>query len=396
MISFKEAQEIIIGLAASFCTETVSLEKALGRALAEPVTADRDYPPFNRASMDGYVMKYADVEKGVLKLEVIETIFAGQVPQTAINSGQCYKIMTGAAVPVGADMIIQRENITGNDKYITIQPGKYKAFQQISKQGEDVKEGECIVTPPITCTPAMISVLAALGKATVAVKKLPEVAVFTTGNEVVPVGEPVSSLQIRNSNQYMLRALLQQWGIEPFLCEHIQDDKKDLYEMLSKGLSGDIIIISGGVSAGDADFVPEILESLGVKKLFHKVAIKPGKPIWCGHIPGGAVVFALPGNPLSGLVTFTLFVENYLSHCLGFTKPQIVVLPLTVERIKKSNQDEFFPVAINYPPFGIIPVSYNGSGDILAAIHADGIAHHPASFDVISPQTLIEVRLFKK
>jgi len=126
MISFKEAQEIIIGLAAPFGTETVSLEKALGRVLAEPVTADRDYPPFNRASMDGYAMKYTDIEKGIFELEMIETIFAGQLPQTALKSGQCYKIMTGAAVPVSADMIIQRENITGNDNHITIRPGKYK------------------------------------------------------------------------------------------------------------------------------------------------------------------------------------------------------------------------------------------------------------------------------
>jgi len=395
MISFKEAQEIIIDLAAPFGTETVSLEKALGRVLAEPVTADRDYPPFNRASMDGYAMKYTDIEKGIFELEMIETIFAGQLPQTALKSGQCYKIMTGAAVPVSADMIIQRENITGNDNHITIRPGKYKPFQQISKQGEDVKGGERIAMPPLTCTPALVSALAALGKATVAVRKLPEVAIFTTGNEVVPVGGHVSPLQIRNSNQYMLRALVQQWGIAPFLCDHIRDDKKDLYESLSKALSGDIIIISGGVSAGDADFVPEILESLGVKKLFHKVAIKPGKPIWFGHTPGGAVVFALPGNPLSGLVAFILFVELYLSHCLG-SMTQIVALPLTAGRIKKSNLDEFFPVTVCYAPLGIAPVSFNGSGDILAAITADGIAHHTASIDVISPQTLIGVRLFKK
>jgi molybdopterin molybdotransferase len=297
MITFKEAQEIIIGLSKSFGTEAVPLINATGRILAEPVLADRDYPPFNRATMDGYALNYNDVKKGILEFIVVETIFAGQVPKIEIESGQCYKIMTGAAVPAGADMIIQREHVEDNNGYITMPPGNYKPYHQISRRGEDVKEGACIVNPPATCTPAIISALAALGKTTVMVEKLPRVAVFTTGNEIVAVGQPVSSFQIRNSNQYMFLSLLQKWAIKPFLCEHIKDDRTDLYEMLSKGLTGDCIIISGGVSAGDADYVPEILETLGVKKLFHKIAIKPGKPFWCGHVPGGAMVFALPGNP---------------------------------------------------------------------------------------------------
>ncbi len=396
MITFKEAQQIITGLSGSFGTETVVLENALGRILAEPVVADRDYPPFNRATMDGYAMQLDDIEKGIVEFKVVENIFAGQVSIIGLTSGQCYKIMTGAAVPESANMVIQMENIIDNGESIKILPGNYKPFQQIAKQGEDVKEGECIVSTPVNCTPAVISVLAALGKATVKMEKLPRVAVFTTGNEIVPVGEPVSIGQIHNSNQYMFLALLQKWGIKPFLSEHIRDDKKELFEMLSKGITGDIIIISGGVSAGDADYVPEILELLGVKKLFHKVAIKPGKPFWCGHVPGGVMVFALPGNPFSGLVTFTLFVETYLSHCFGLANPEYVLLPLDGHHDKKSNQDEFFPVAIRNFPLSVLPLSFNGSGDILAALQADGIAHHPAAIDVLSSQSPVYVRLFKK
>jgi molybdopterin molybdotransferase len=396
MITFKEAQEIIIGLSKSFGTESIALENALGRILTEPIVADRDYPPFNRATMDGYAMQLEDIEKGIVEFKVVENIFAGQVSTIGLNSGQCYKIMTGAAVPESANMVIQRENIIDNGEFIKIHPGNYKPFQQIAKQGEDVKEEECIVSPPVNCTPAVISVLAALGKAAVKIEKLPRVAVFTTGNEIVPVGEPVSSFQIHNSNQYMLCALLQKWGIKPFLCAHIRDDKKELFEMLSKGITGDIIIISGGVSAGDADYVPEILESLGIKKLFHKVAIKPGKPLWCGQVPGGVMVFALPGNPFSGLVTFTLFVETYLSHCFGLANPESVTLPLNGQHVKKSNLDEFFPVAIRNFPLSVFPLSFNGSGDIIAALQADGIAHHPAAVDILSTKTPVHVRMFKK
>ncbi len=395
MITFKEAQEIITGLSRSFGTEMVALKNALGRTLAEPVLADRDYPPFNRATMDGYALQFNDIEKGIVEFEIIETIFAGQLSAVESTSGQCYKIMTGAGVPASADMIIQRENVLDNGDSIKIQPGNYKPFHQISKKGEDVKAGACVVNPPVKCTPSVISALAALGKATVKVEKLPRVAVFTTGNEIVAVGEPVAPGQIRNSNQYLFRALLQNWQIEPFLCEHVKDDKKALYEMLSEGITGDLVIISGGVSAGDADYVPEILESLGVKKLFHKVAIKPGKPFWCGHTPDGSMVFALPGNPFSGLVTFMLFVETYLSHCFGFTGHGPVMLPLKGERIKKSNLDEFFPVSIFYKPLSIMPLSFNSSGDILAALHADGIAHHPNGMDIISSGTPVEVRLFR-
>ncbi len=396
MITFKEAQEIIIGLSGSFGTEVVALESALDRILAEPVLADRDYPPFNRATMDGYAMQLGDIEKGILEFSVAETIFAGQTSQFELNSGQCYKIMTGAAVPGSANMIIQRELVVDSGGSVKIPPGNYKPFQQISKQGEDVRTGECIVKPPVMCTPAVISALAALGKGTVMVEKLPRTAIFTTGDEIVKVNEPVTPTQIRNSNQYMFRAMLQKWKIEPSLCEHIRDDKNELYELLSQGLTGDVVIISGGVSAGDADYVPEVLESLGVKKLFHKVAIKPGKPFWCGHIPDGAVVFALPGNPFSGLVTFTLFVETYLSYSLGLADPDSITLPLNGGRVKKSGQDEFFPVTIGNTPSSVTALSFNGSGDILAALHADGIAHHPQHIETIAAQTPVDVRLFRK
>lgn len=396
MLTYKEAQEIIIGFSKSFGTESVALERALGRVLAEPVAADRDYPPFNRATMDGYAVHLTDLEKGIREFTVAETIFAGQASEIKLASGQCYKIMTGAAVPPSANLIIRREDTIENKTSVIIQSDQYSAFQHIARQGEDAKVGEHVIRPSTSCTPAVISVLAALGKATVIVEKLPQVALFTTGNEIVPVESAVTAVQIRNSNQYLLRSLLQKWDIEPFLCEHIRDDKKNLFEMLQKGLAGDFMITSGGVSAGDADYVPEILESLGVKKLFHKVAIKPGKPIWCGHVPGGVMVFALPGNPFSSLVTFTLFVETYLSHCFSAVNPGLVNLPLMGQRSKKSDIDEFFPVSVRQSPPGVMPLSFNGSGDIITALLADGIAEHPAELNILSTLSTVSVHKFRK
>jgi molybdopterin molybdotransferase len=396
MLTFQEAQEEIIKLAGSFGTEVVLLEMSLGRTLAEPIFADQDYPPFNRATMDGYAMHFADITAGILEFIIVETIFAGQVSNLRLATAQCYKIMTGASVPSTADIVIQREIVVEQNNTITIRRDHYKAYQNISKKGEDIASGACVINPHLIITPAAISAMAAVGKMMVIVEKLPKVALFTTGNEIVDIDKPVSFGQIRNSNQYLLKALLKNWRIVPFLCNHIKDDKDEISRLFSQGITADIMLVSGGVSAGDADFVPEILESLGVKKLFHKVAIKPGKPIWCGQMPGGAMVFALPGNPFSSLVTFTLFVETYLSYSLGAGNPGTLELPFHGNRVKKSNVVEFFPVSVREFPLSAFPLSFNGSGDILAALAADGIAQHPADTASLTPGAPITVRMFKK
>lgn len=394
MISYKDAQALIASHAASFGTETVPLQLVLGRIIAEPVMADRDYPPFNRATMDGYALRLEDLKNGIRNFMIAETIFAGEVTYNNLEAGSCYKIMTGAPVPESANIVIRREDTSSHGNTVRMLSEDHKLFQNIARQGEDIKAHAQVLTPPIKGTPAVISALAALGKASVKVQKLPRVALFTTGNEVVSINEPVSASQIRNSNEYLLKSLLKQWNIEPFICQHIKDDKADLEKIIKEGLAGNIVIISGGVSAGDADFVPEILEKLGVKKLFHKVAMKPGKPIWCGRVDNGAMVFALPGNPFSSMVDFILFVETYLADCLGSTA-STVTLPFAGERTKTSNLDEFFPVIIRPAPFEAAPISFNGSGDILAALVASGIAHHPAPVGSLTPGMLVTISVFK-
>lgn len=389
MLTLQQAQQMVLENARTFGTETILLDDAPGRVLAEPVIADRNYPPFNRATMDGYALSIKDLEKGTRKFYIEEVIYAGHESLKALTEGRCYKIMTGAAVPDSANIIIRREDTSESENEVQINIDTFKPYQFIARSGEDVTSGTTITSEARVCNPAIISALASIGKSEVVVRKLPSVAVFTTGDEIVPVDSQVTPVQIRNSNQHMVRALLKKWQIVPFLVEHIIDDKQLLHEAFLKAIQADIIIISGGVSAGDADFVPGALEKLGVQKLFHKVAIKPGKPLWCGITPAKGMVFALPGNPFSSLVTFTLFVETYLRQCfLGQQQPE-VTMPFLGIRSKKSSLDEFFPVQFQHSPMAAAPLSINSSGDILAAFHADGIMHHPASVSQLNRGDLL-------
>jgi molybdopterin molybdotransferase len=312
MLNYKEARQQIISLAKSFGTETIGLEDADGRVLSEDIYADRDYPPFNRSAMDGYAIHTNDWEAGIRNFKLQQVIYAGQSEQANLSPGTCYKIMTGAPVPLSANAVIRREDAVQIDDAVSFNVEIVNPFQNIAKQGEDIKSGGHILDAHHRCTPVIISLLASLGKNRIKVEKLPKVAVFTTGDEIVDPGSAITANQIRNSNQYLLKSLLNKWLIKPVVNGHIIDNKTQLINKLSQVLDFDLIITCGGVSAGDADYLPDVLTGLGVKKLFHKVAIKPGKPIWCGQMPNGGLVFALPGNPFSCMVTFKLFIEAFL------------------------------------------------------------------------------------
>ena len=387
MLSFGEAQKIIRSLAHSFGTEKLLLEDAVGRVLAEDVYADRNYPPFNRAAMDGYAIRLDDFLQGQQSYKVVDTIFAGMQTDKVLSSGACYKIMTGAAVPNDADAIIRREDAVEKEGVVHFSISELRPFQNIARKGEDCKKGALVLPQNTRCTASVMGVLASLGKTEVLVQQLPSVAVVTTGNEVVSVGEAVREVQIRNSNQVVIKTLLKQWDIEPSYIEHVEDDPKRLLGVLDKALDNDITILSGGVSAGDADYVPQVLEQLGVQKLFHKVAIRPGKPFWCGQ-KDNKLVFALPGNPLSTLVTFNLFVKDYINHCLGISA-KLWRLPILMERKQKVKLDEFFLVKIEGKPSGLVPVAVNGSGDIRLGFEAEAIALHPSSVEVLKENDIV-------
>jgi molybdopterin molybdotransferase len=377
VISYTEAQNLILSYAKSFGTEMLSLDDAAGRVLAEDVYADRDYPPFNRSAMDGYAIRIEDWEQGVRSYLVQEVLYAGNIPKQELAPAAAFKIMTGAAVPFPADTVIRREDSLEKEGKVSFSIKQLKPYQNIARKGEDLQKGILTIKAATVCTPSVISTLATVGKSKISVERLPRLALFTTGNEVKQLNEEIRDVEIRNSNSYLLKSLLKQWGIIPATYKHLQDDKTELKNNISKALKSDIILMSGGVSAGDADYIPEVLESLGIKKLFHKVAIKPGKPIWCGTSEAGTMVFALPGNPFSSLVTFKIFVEPFLRKSFGLTSSLEKKSLFKGQKMQKTNLDEFFPARMVSSGIQVEATPLNGSGDIRLGIDADVLAIHP-------------------
>ena len=388
MITYHEAQRLVLQQARSFGRETVPLEQAAGRVLSGIIRADRDYPPFPRATMDGYALRFGDLEKGIPRFTVVETIMAGDQSVRTIGSGECYKIMTGAAVPASADIVIRREDMeegVGFARLLSALPAAadprfpWRPYQNIARQGEDLAAGTVVIDHPCICEPAVVGLLATLGCTMLTVERIPRIGLLTTGNEVVLPGDPVGPVQIRNSNRWLLGAALQKMGVGLTSIAHVPDDPALLAVEIAGGLEHDILILSGGVSAGDADHVPGTLEAAGVRRLFHRVAIRPGKPVWAGIAPGGCMVFALPGNPFSCMVNMVLLIRPYLRACYGLPAVEPLGLPLAVARKKRSPLDEFFPVFLHGAPAVLSPVALNSSGDIRLGMGADLLALHPAA-----------------
>lgn len=381
MISFTEAQQLIINAAIPAATESVPLQAALNRVLAVDLVADRDYPPFNRAAMDGYALRMAEIRAGITRFAVTETIFAGAEPVMKAPAGAIYKIMTGAAVPPEMDVVVRVEDTVEQEGWVNIKTIPSKPFQHIAKQGEDIRAGETVMKSPLLCKAATIGTLAALGVHEPVVFRQPRIAVITTGNEVVAVEAQPAAVQIRNSNLQLLKALLSEMGMRIAAEMHVPDDPDLMEAAVKAGLSYDILITCGAVSAGDADHVPMIMEQLQVNCLFHKAAIKPGKPVWCGTYGNSTMVFALPGNPFSCYVGFKLFVETYMRACVGLQPVPFRSTTFVGERKKKSSLDEFFPVEWVEESLAVRAVPYKGSGDVIASLHATALAWHPAAIE---------------
>ena len=376
MISVKEALSIILHQSRNFGTTTLSINDATGRVLTEDIHADRDYPPFHRAAMDGFALRSVDfLEKGIRTYQIIDELFAGGTSTLVPKEGQCLRIMTGAATPTDYDAIIRIEDCIVNGTQVTFDVAALKKGQNIAKKGEDAKAGELILSKNIRLFAPEIAALAVTGKAQVLVHQQPKIAVISTGDEVIPVGKEVKPHQIRDSNAYALEAFLHTYGIPITYRTLVPDSKELLSKTIQDVLDYDIVIFSGGVSMGEADFVPGILVDCGVQNLFHKVKLKPGKPIWFGKLPLGGVVFGLPGNPMSCQVCYKIFIEPFLRQCLGLSHALTLQLPLLVDKKKSVKLDQYFPCVLEGG--GIRPLVVNGSGDITSTLHSHGLAVHP-------------------
>ncbi|MCF6360166.1 MAG: molybdopterin molybdotransferase MoeA [Cyclobacteriaceae bacterium] len=379
MITVAEIDKIILNSIKITNTEQVEFDNCLGRVLAEDIIADRDFPPFDRTMMDGIAIRFTDWQAGKKSFKIQELLPAGSPKITLKESGHCIEVMTGAVCPFNADTIIKYEDIVIEDGMaITGENLTVKPSQHVHPQGSDRKEKDILIKKRTQITAAEIGVLATVGKSKMLVQKRIKVAIVATGDELVEINKTPLAHQIRKSNVYNLRAHLTSKGYSSNIF-HIIDDKKKLKKALEKILKEhEVVILSGGVSKGKLDFVPEILAELGVEKQFHFVKQRPGKPFWFGTYSNGAV-FALPGNPNSTFVGLNRYVIPFLLRSEG-VEPLKVKAKLASDFSFKPNLTYFLQVKLAYTnegQFMATPLPGHGSGDLANLADADGFLELP-------------------
>lgn len=389
MISFEKAYEIVINSAFSTAIETIPFTDSCNRVLAEKIESDIDMPPFTRATVDGFACRKSDLKNG---LQVIETIPAGQTPLKTVGINQCSRIMTGAPVPEGADCVIMIEDTV----ILSSERIRFTATftkENISVIGEDVKKGDTVLFPGIIILPQDIAVMAAVGHTEVKVYMKPRVAVISSGSELVEPFEKPHLSQIRNTNSYQLMAQVERAGAKGRYYGIARDDENLTYEILSRAISeNDLIIITGGVSMGDFDFVPEVMEKAGVRILFTKIAVQPGKPTTFG-LHDKAIVFGLPGNPVSSFLQFELLVRPLICRMMGYDfKPVEIQLPLKDKFSRRYvERMTLVPVAITVDR-QVIPVEFHGSAHIGSMSQTFGIISLPVGMKSIEKGEIVSVR----
>jgi molybdopterin molybdotransferase len=377
MISVKEAKNIILNTTQDFGVEEIPFIKSVGRILKEEIIADRDFPPFNRVSMDGICIDFKAFKTGqrAFKIEGIQA--AGSEQITLQNSENCIELMTGAVLPKNANAVIRYEDITINNRIATITIDEVCDFQNIHQKGKDGKVGDVLILENKIISAAEIGVLATVGKSKVKVAKQPKVMVISTGDELVGVDENPLAHQIRRSNVFTLVSLLESLKIDSETA-HITDDKAILKQKIKTFIEKyDVLLFSGAVSKGKFDFLPEVFEELGVEKLFHKVAQRPGKPFFYGKT-ANCNVFGFPGNPISTFVNCLAYFYPWYYKSVGLEIKEETAI-LTKDVSFKPNLEYFLQVKLS-DKFGhtlATPITGNGSGDLASLVHADAFIHLP-------------------
>jgi len=375
MLSVAEAQELVMQRARPLPPRTASLSPpALGLVLAEDVQSDLDMPPWDKAMMDGYAVRSEDLAEGTAVLAVVEEIMAGQVPKKVLGSGQAARIMTGAPVPGGADAVVMVERTRGLDDGGVWIEDRPKPRQHILARGREMQRGETVVRAGACLRPQEFGVLAAVGRSSAKVHPAPHVAILPTGDEIVEIDTVPGPGQIRNSNGNMLLAQVSRAGAIPRLLGIARDQIEHLRSLVSEGLKADVLVLCGGVSAGERDLVPGVLGEMGVEAVFHKVAMKPGKPVFFG-VRGDTLVFGLPGNPVSSYVCFELFVRPALRRLQGHAEPGpfLVQARLADDLAHRSDRPTYHPGLLlsTGESWEIKPVPWFGSPDLRGLLQSN-------------------------
>ncbi|MCP4460497.1 MAG: molybdopterin molybdotransferase MoeA [Cytophagales bacterium] len=379
MVTVEEALKCIEACAMPLQSEEISLEDVHGQVLDENIVADRDFPPYNRSAMDGIAIACDPSNTNSFKITGEQV--AGAAQQTLSGEHTCFEIMTGASVPIGADAVVRYEDVKISDGEATITIEGIKPHQNIHKKGADAKTGDVLIPQGEKINSGDIGILASVGKTMIRVKKLPKVALVSTGDELVEPSETPLDHQVRKSNIYSLLSELkkEELDVEKFHFDDTYDElKKGLNEIIEKY---DVLLMSGGVSKGKRDFIPDVLEEIGVKKHFHRIAQKPGKPMWFGQ-NDQVTVFGFPGNPVSTLVCYILYFKRWLNISLGI-KPVELMAELKEDIHFKPDLVYHIPVAISHTENRVLATPFlgHGSGDLVNLSKADGFLTLPRGKD---------------
>jgi len=353
--------------------ETVPIGKAFGRVLADDVTADRNYPPFNRSIRDGFALRANDVATTTVALRLRGEVRAGGQFAGTVGTGECVAIMTGAPLPAGADAVVMVEYTESLGEKVNVQRS-VRAGENVVAQGSEARIGACVLPRGCRLGAGELGLLAAVGQSHVPVFVRPVVAILPTGDEIVPVEQPPAWFQIRNSNTISLAAQVSAAGGIP-RCLAIAPDQPDLLRAsIQQGLGADLLLLSGGVSAGKYDFVEQVLAELGAEFYFQSVALRPGKPLVFGRV-AGKFFFGLPGNPVSTFVTFALFARPAIATLSGaaFPTPGFLRARLGQPLRPPTGLTAFVPARLQQlsgEPV-VHPVRWQGSGDLVGVAAAD-------------------------
>jgi molybdopterin molybdotransferase len=389
MITYEQALKIVKANTRLLASEKVEMMKSLNRILREDVFSDMNMPPFDKSAMDGYACRREDI---VNELEVIETVQAGYQPQKEIGKNQCAKIMTGAMIPNGADCVIIVEDVVKVSEH-KIKFLKAATADNICYRAEDITKGQKILSGGIRITEKEIASLALTGCTKPAVSVKPRVGIITTGDEIVEPENVPQLSQIRNTNAYQLIAQCENFGCTTKYYGIVKDAKVAIAAAIVRAeQENDLILLTGGVSMGEYDLVPEILKKTGFDLLFEKVAVQPGKPTVFGKC-GSTFVFGMPGNPVSSFIVFEFFVKEFLAGLMGLKKYyKTLSLEMGFDfKRKRVERLARIPVKINEEG-KVETIEYHGSAHISSLSFADGIIAVPIGISEIKKGTIVDVR----
>lgn len=402
MITVEEALDKILCHIQPLGSEKVSLLETLGRVIAEDIYANRDVPPLDNSGMDGYAVKNLDIKNASkdhpVRLKVVEDLPAGSISTKTLRKEQAIRIMTGAPIPKGANTIIPVEETEKEEGFVSI----FKAVssgEHIRRAGEDVKKGDLVVSVGDLIRPAEVGMLASLGRSFISVYQKPLVAILCTGEELVDVDGDLDEVKIVSSNSYTLAAQVRDCGAIPIQLGIAKDRREEIREKLRQGIRADVLISSGGVSVGDYDFVKDALNDLGVKMVFWRVAMKPGKPLAFGTIRRKPV-FGLPGNPVSSMVSFEQFVRPSLLKMMGHRhlfRPTVEAI-LKEDIHKEPGRRHFIRSSVSFEKdhYFATTTGAQGSGILRSMLRANGLIVIPEDREIVKAGEKVKVQLLDR